>query len=296
MSPIYDWVVNVFKSFVNFTRTHLENFGINLALNTTSTGLTPKNEVIDLLKRLRPQDNGYELIRIGGVGDGGYLLPNDLSGISELFSPGSNQLADFEKDIANRWQIKSYICDLIEEKPSDLGPFQDFTSSWVGPYTDGEKFISLGDWVKEKSQSEGDLLLQMDIEGAEFQTLIAAPIEILTRFRIIVLEIHFLEALKNRWAFNIVYSPFFNKILSYFDVIHVHPNNCCGLWNYGNFQYPRIIELTLHRKDRSRELRPRETSMNVLDSPCVVSNPEISIIFNDSDDGLRIQLEPAHND
>jgi hypothetical protein len=282
--------VNVVKSLLKPIRSHLENFGINFSLNSTTTGLTPKNEVVELLNRLRPQDNGHNLIRIGGLGDGGYLLPDDLSGISELFSPGSNQLSNFERDIADRWQIKSFICDSIDEKPTDLSPFQDFTASWVGPYSDGEKYISLEDWVREKSQTHEDLLLQIDIEGAEFQTLISTPLEILNRFRIIVIEIHFLEALKNRWAFELVYSPFFNKILKYFDVIHLHPNNCCGLWNYGEFQYPRIIELTLHRKDRGRHLRPLKTSRHDLDSPCVDSNPEISIHFSDASSELTIEL------
>lgn len=290
MLRIYNWQVAVAKSLLRAIRNHLEDFGINLALNSTTTGLTPQNEVIELLERLRPQDNGHNLIRVGGRGDGGYLLPDDLSGISEVFSPGSNQLSSFERDVANRWQIKSYICDSIEERPTDLSPFQDFTASWVGPYTDGEKYISLEDWVKEKSQSDGDLLLQMDIEGAEFQTLIATPIETLNRFRVIVIEIHFLEALKNHWAFDLIYSPFFSKILQQFDVIHLHPNNCCGLWSYGSFQYPRIIELTLHRKDRGRLLRPRASSRNDLDSPCVDSNPEISLDFSDSSDRPKIKL------
>jgi len=288
---IYDCQVNVVKRLLEPIRSYLENFGINLSLNSKTTGLTPRKDVIELLNRLRPQDNGHNLIRIGGLGDGGYLLPDDLSGIGELFSPGSNQLSNFEKDIADRWKIKSFICDSIEEKPTDLSPFQDFTPSWVGPYSDGEKFISLEDWVREKSQASGDLLLQMDIEGAEFQTLISTPLETLNRFRIIVIEIHFLEALKNRWAFELVYAPFFNKILQQFDVIHLHPNNCCGLWNYGEFQYPRIIELTLHRKDRSRHLRPLATSKHELDYPCVNTNPEISMIFSNSNFNPTIELE-----
>ena len=291
MPHIYDCWVNVVKNLLKPFRNHLESLGINFSHNTTTTGLTPKNEVIELLNRLRPNDNGHNLIRIGGLGDGGYLIPDDLSGICELFSPGSNQLSSFERDIAERWQIKSFICDSIEEKPTDLSRFQDFTAAWVGPYSDGEKFISLEDWVSEKSQTSGDLLLQMDIEGAEFQTLISTPLDTLNRFRIIVIEIHFLEALKNRWAFELVYAPFFDKILQQFDVVHLHPNNCCGLWNYGEFQYPRIIELTLHRKDRSRHLRPLATSKHELDYPCVNTNPEISMIFSDSNSKPTVELE-----
>ena len=287
--------MNIFKITQKFLISRLENFGINLSLNTETTGLTPKQNVIDLLERLRPQDNGHSLIRVGGPGDGGYLIPNDLSDITELFSPGSNRLSSFERDVAERWQIKSYICDSIEKKPSDLSTFQDFTASWVGPYTDGEKIISLTQWIEEKSQSSGDLMLQIDIEGAEYQTLIAIPTKLLKRFRIIVIELHFLEALKNRWAFQQIYSPFFDKLLSEFDIVHAHPNNCCGLWNYGGVEYPRLIELTLHRKDRGRYLIPRKTSRNELDQPCVASSRDLSLKFHTSDNHFKVVWDSISN-
>jgi hypothetical protein len=274
----------------------LESHGINLSRDTATTGLTPKQDVIDLLLRLRPQDNGHSLMRVGGPGDGGYLIPDDLSGITELFSPGSNRLSKFEKEVAQRWQIKSYICDSIEEKPSDLSAFQDFTAAWVGPYTDGENLISLEHWVAEKSQISGDLMLQMDIEGAEFQTLLAASTKLIKRFRIIVIELHFLEALKNRWAFEQIYSPFFDKILNNFDVIHAHPNNCCGVWSYGEVEYPRLIELTLHRKDRGKDLTPKKTSRNEMDQPCVASNRDLSLEFQSSDNQFKVVWDSISNE
>ena len=280
--------MKIFKGIQKFLISKLESRGINLSRNAATTGLTPKQDVLDLLTRLRPQDNGHTLIRVGGSGDGGYLIPDDLLDITELFSPGSNRLSNFEKEVAERWQVKSYICDSIEEKPDDLSNFQDFTPAWVGPYTDGEKLISLSQWVEEKSQSRGDLILQMDIEGAEFQTLMAASVDLMRRFRIIVIELHFLEALKNRWAFEQIYSPFFEKILSDFDVVHAHPNNCCGIWNYGDIEYPRLIELTLHRKDRGKHLIPKQNSRHELDEPCVPLTPDLSLEFNDSDNQIKV--------
>jgi hypothetical protein len=280
--------VKIFKSAQKFLISWLENHGINLSRDTSTTGLTRKQDVIDLLTRLRPQDNGHSLIRVGGPGDGGYLIPDDLLGITELFSPGSNKLSNFEKEVAERWQIKSFICDSIEEQPDDLSEFQDFTSAWVGPFTDGEKLISLAQWVEEKSNSNGDLMLQMDIEGAEFQTLLAPSTELMRRFRIIVVELHFLEALKNRWAFEQIYSPFFEKILTDFDVVHVHPNNCCGTWNFGDIEFPRLIELTLHRKDRGKYLIPKKSSRNELDQPCVPMNPDLSLEFDESGNRFKV--------
>lgn len=269
----------------------LEEFGINLSLNTTTTGLTPKSEVLNLLGRIRPQDNGHKLVRVGGPGDGGYLIPDDVNDISECFSPGSNKLSNFESEIAHRWRIKSFICDSGDEKPSNLSDFQEFTEAWVGPSTDGKKYISLHDWVEEKSQSDGDLMLQIDIEGAEFLTLMAASTQLLKRFRIVVIELHFLEALKNKWAFDQIYLPFFDKILKEFDVVHLHPNNCCGTWTYGDFEFPRIIELTLHRKDRSMYLRPVASSRSELDYPCVKSNRDLALVFSEFENRISVKWD-----
>ena len=280
--------MDIKKALQKIIISRLEESGINLSRNTTSTGLTPKDEVINLLVRIRPQDNGHELTRVGGPGDGGYLIPDDVAGISECFSPGSNKVSSFETDLAHRWQINSYICDVAEEMPSGLTAFQDFTEVWVGPATDGERFISLANWVEDKSQSNGDLMLQMDIEGAEFLVMIAVSAKLLQRFRIVVIELHFLEALKNKWAFDQIYLPFFDKLLKSFDVVHLHPNNCCGTWSYADFEFPRVIELTLHRKDRSKHLHPKATTKHGSDQPCVESNPELSLDF--SDFGKRISI------
>jgi len=278
-----------FKTLQRLFIRRLEESGINLSRNSTTTGLTPKGDVIELIARLRPQENGYSLIRIGGQGDGGYLVPDDLAGISECFSPGSNKLSNFESEIASRWQIKSFICDSVDEKPSDLTAFQNFTDAWVGPASDDEKYISLADWVEEKSQSGEELILQMDIEGAEFLTILAASKQLLKRFRIIVVELHFLEALKNKLAFDQIYSPFFNKLLGEFDVVHLHPNNCCGTWLYGSLEFPRIIELTLHRKDRSKYLHPKASSRNALDFPCVESKQDMSLHFSEPRGSVRVK-------
>jgi hypothetical protein len=270
------------KALQKFLINRLESSGINLSRNTVTLGLTPKSDVISLLARLRPQDNGHALIRIGGAGDGGYLIPDDVTGISECFSPGSNKIARFESELAARWKIKSYICDSQDEKPLELTSLQDFTEAWVGPASDGEKYLSLAEWIEAKSESSEDLMLQMDIEGAEFLTLIAVPRQTLNRFRIVIIELHFLEAFKNRWAFSQIYLPFFDKVLKDFDVVHLHPNNCCGTWTYGDIEFPRIIELTLHRKDRKIHLNPKTTSRNELDNPCVESSPDLALVYSES--------------
>ena len=280
-----------FKPLLRIIADGFEDFRINFYRKRSSTGLTRNEDIEAPLLRIRPQDNGHDLIRVGGSGDGGYLIPDDLAGISECFSPGSNKLSNFESEVASRWHIKSVICDSVDEKPSDLTAFQDFTDAWVGPASDDEKYNSLTDWVEEKSKSGDDFMLQMDIESAEFLTVLATSRQLLKRFRIIVIELHFLEAVKNNWAFEQIYTPFFYKILGDFDPVYLHPNSCCGTWNLGDFEFPRIVELTLHRKDRGKRLHARLTSRNHLDEASVKSNPDICLVFSQIDNHISVKWE-----
>jgi hypothetical protein len=145
------------------------------------------------LKSFVPKPSPYELIRIGGDADGAYLLPNDLEGITACFSPGVFNRKDFEDELAARFNIRSHMCDLSSDehlfKTPIIEGMQTFKKLWLD--ISGEQSISLADWVAQQEPGrEGDFILQMDIEGAEYRNLIDTPVEVLDRFRIIVIEIH----------------------------------------------------------------------------------------------------------
>ena len=207
-----------------------------------------KRRLLNLVQALRPVKTKYPLIRIGGKNDGGYLVPDDLSGISKCFSPGVDTTASFEKDLLNRG-IWSHLADAsVDSVPEDLKVLS-FEKKFLGVVNDGE-YMTLEYWVRSK-ESEGDLILQMDIEGAEYQTIIATPMNILRRFRIIVIEIHDVQAwFNNPIAWETV-QDFFSKLLADFHVVHNHPNNNCPFIDADGFLMPTVFELTLLRKDRA---------------------------------------------
>jgi len=251
-------------------------FGFNLAKNSRALGLTPAADFEKFMQIMFPMDNGHRLIRVGPNGDGGYVIPDDLVGISYCFSPGSDLLWEFEREIGERYQITSYICDSLIKKPNDLSEMQVFKDAWLGPSTGGN-FISFADWIHESidvSRGE-DLLLQIDIEGAEYLALLALPDDMLLKFRVIIMEGHSLDALMNRFSFEEFLAPVFRRLARDYDLVYLHGNNCCGLWNYRGFTYPRIAEFTWHRKDR-RFKTPTVTQVKtVLDYPNIASVDEI---------------------
>lgn len=205
-----------------------------------------------LIASLRPKkSNNFELIRLGPNRDGGYLVPDDLHGISTLFSPGVAYATDFEKDCINRG-MNVYMADYsVEEAAIKLqGNSHSFIKKFIGCY-DNEMFITLDTWVNGivDLQKSNDMMLQMDIEGYEFEAIINMSQALLNKFRIIVVEFHRLHRLWDTDYLRIAESVFTKLLLSH-ECVHIHPNNCCGISSEKGIDIPRIAEFTFLRKDR----------------------------------------------
>ena len=99
---------------------------------------------------LKPYISPYKLIRIGGNRDGSYLVPNDLKNIKACFSPGVANVKDFEDELAEKYKIKSYMCDFSSDlknfKTGLIDNMQFFEKKWLD-ITNEENTISLDKWV-----------------------------------------------------------------------------------------------------------------------------------------------------
>ncbi len=226
-----------------------------------SVDCTVDTREIDLFfQNLQPWNTGYELIRIGGSGDGSYLIPNDLENLKLVVSPGFGGMMEFEQDLWKR-NIPSIILDKNVPEASTDGVR--FIANFVKPTTDKDRQeISLGDLVSEHGfgKSIHDSLLQMDIEADEWLVLPAVEREVLTSFRIMVIEFHSLPLMRHPWIMSRVMAPTMSRILRDFTVVHLNVNYGSGFWTInGADWYPDTIELTFHRKDRI--IRPLTESL-----------------------------------
>ena len=202
------------------------------------------------LQLMVPQPCSRPLVRIGGSGDGAYLIPDHLEGIEACFSPGVADCTALEQELADRHAIPSYLCDAsVRPESLQLDPaFHVFSPLWLGTH-DGEDTQSLDAWVLGSAHGEGrDLLLQMDIEGAEYGALLACSDSVLERFRILVLELHWLDRLESARFLNMVFLPVLQKLHRQFDCVHAHANNCCGTVELAGCSVPRVIELSFYRR------------------------------------------------
>lgn len=212
------------------------------------TRLTDESSVRSLVERLRPVAASAELIRLGPGGDGGYLVPDDLDGIVACFSPGVSSISGFERDCADRG-MRVFLADKSVDGPAERHELFRFVRKFVGTLTDDD-FMTLDDWVSSSlDDRQSDLLLQIDVEGFEYETFLATSEALLRRFRIIVAEFHDLDNLWSAPFFSLA-SRAFEKLLLTHACVHLHPNNCYRSVQIRGMEMPRVMEFTFQRRDR----------------------------------------------
>lgn len=251
----------------------------------------PRRSAQRLLADLQVVPLASPFIRLGPKGDGGYVIPNQLDGISRCFSAGVDNSWGFELDLFNRFGITSIMCDGDKRRPVGLAESFGFDQVWLSANTTPTS-ICLDDWIHKHEEPElgSDLLLQMDIEGSEYSVLRSASRKSLKRFRVMIIEFHGLDHIEMMPDYIFKFRPALKKLLRDFAVVHLHANNCCGSFELSGAQIPRVLEATFLRMDWVRKLEvakdASERKAEELDFDCVPTNPSIELgsdwpVFND---------------
>ncbi len=215
---------------------------------------------------IRPrQVIGQPLIRVGAMHDGGYLmLEPGRGGIA--YSLGIACEVSWDTDMAERgYTIYQY--DGSVEGPPHAHPNFAFEKLYIGADDSRPGYRSLGSLLDANNHTHRtDLILQMDIEGAEWQVLDTVDEKHLRCFSQIIVELHLP-------TFELLLLPVRNHILSRLaethQVIHAHVNNSGNTLVFGEEQIWTALELTYLRRDNYRFTPSRELYPLPLDAPCL---------------------------
>ncbi len=134
-----------------------------------------------------------------------------------------------------------------------------------------QNLFSIKDHLHRHQIREDQLILKMDVEGAEFDALEAVPDDTLDRFEQIVLEVHWLNNLDNL-AFRDRFRRIFLKLNSAFTLFHVHANNWDGpngLAIVSGVPVSTMFELSYVRSARVHRLPSQTLYPTALDYPNV---------------------------
>jgi hypothetical protein len=250
------------------------NYQLARAKNYRIFHATDSATLSEFFRSIRPVSTNHQLIRIGGDGDGGYLVPDDLAGIEVCFSPGVSTIARFESDLTERG-IRCYLADYSVDGPPISNPLFHFEKRFLGQAEDS-MYTTLESWVNRNAPGRQDLILQMDIEGAEYPVIFDTSSETLRRFRIMVIEFHRMESLYDRYGFDLIDFTF-KKLLKDFAIVHIHPNNFARPIALGAFDIPPFMEFTLLRKDRISQQRPEHRFPHPLDRRNVAGSEDFPL-------------------
>lgn len=236
-----------------------------------SSERTPMGQMQGVLRKVWPVDSGIPLIRVGRDFDGGYLVPDDLEGIVACFSPGVDTHASFEQGLARRG-IRCHLADASVEAPPAGCEGMSFERRFLGSYDSPDR-TTLQSWVRRhEPHPTGDLLLQMDIEGAEFDVIPNIDGDLLRRFRILVIEFHKLDWIAQPFVCARM-DEVFTKLAIDFVPVHLHANNSSQTRRIGPLRVPRALEVTYLRRDRCLEHTARTTLEHPLDRDNVPDRP-----------------------
>ena len=223
---------------------------------------------------LAPVKTEYELTRIGTrEGDGGYLIPALDVGFDGCFSAGVADNVEFELEVASKWEIPVDLIDASVDSPPVKSEHFKFQKLFLGSKTSGQ-FVSLNDWVTSSSQTGRDLILKVDIEGFEYESVVCTPGETFNRFKVMIFELHSLEQLSTRFGMNLI-ALFISRVTENHTIVHAHANNVGGIWKMNGCEIPAGLEITLLRNDCFQEMQGYSELPHPLDRDCVSTKPSV---------------------
>lgn len=235
-------------------------------------------ELIDEMNRnLKIYTPLEPLKRFGNQGDGGYVMQDDLKENDVFISAGIADDVSWDFDVLNqsRSQLIFQIDPNIGLKPPVLDQRVVFYPKHLA-IQDSENSISLKHIV-EKISPLNDIVLKIDIEGAEWEILQEIDIDTLSRFREIVIEFHWIHSILESES-EITKLDVFRKLNIHHRLIHLHANNWGNYKIIENRPVPDVIEC-VYVRDLEKNLQPKYALEDIIDVPNHPSRPEIILRF-----------------
>lgn len=233
-------------------------------------------KIKSIINFFKPTNTNHKLVRIGEKNDGGYLVPDILKNIKYCFSAGVGNTNKFEDDL-KKFKIKSYLADFSVKKNLRNIADYNFLKKFISSF-DSKNTKNINNWINDKiTKKELNLsILKLDVEGSEYEILSCLNEEILKKLKIIIVEFHGLEMIGDENTNKILHS-IKKKMLKYFYVVHIHPNNCCGIHNVSKFKIPSVLEVTYINKKNAKRKNGFCKIPNDLDSKNVLKEEKISL-------------------
>ena len=272
--PLADKIVYASGAYVSMKST-LNDLSPTLVSFDGEMKSASDERLLTFAKAIRPMTSpDLQLTRVGASTDGGYVMAEPISA-SGAISVGVGSDVSWDQDVGARGVPIAMFDHTVRRLPRHV-PNGTFHRIGIGPRPTHntrplDQLISLAGM-----QGRDDLLLKMDVEGAEWSALTEPKPADLQHFSQIVLELHDIVGLKDQRRSTQLLAAI-DHLTSGHVPIHVHANNYDELVRFGGWWFPNSIEISLIRKDRVSETTPATRIRSDLDAPCDPRVTEIDL-------------------
>ena len=176
-----------------------------------------------------------QLERFGEPHDGGYLMcANLLDAVESGYSYGISGYDKWGCDISTRRRVPLHQYDCFNTtEPACPGGDTRFHAECVGPsptVAEDRVFDSIDHQLVKNGDRGKRLVMKMDVEGAEWDSLLSAPDAVLRQIDQLAIEFHWLQTPQGEWSDDERYLRLVERLKRHFHVAHLHFNNhsCVG--------------------------------------------------------------------
>lgn len=186
---------------------------------------------------------GLNLKRFGSLGDGGYIMLDDLSDSDFLISAGIGDNFSFENSLS---KYVSGGVAVDHTVPGFQSPTANFRIVHKKLTAVPEVYsVTLPQLIQDNPS--WDYILKLDIEGDEWVVLDKLLNADLKKFRQIIIEFHWLHSILDFAQFQVIYSVLRRLNLSH-AIISASANNWGACSIVGGYELPDVIEVTYARR------------------------------------------------
>ena len=230
-------------------------------------------KVKDLFDIHSLEEEQYCLTRYGNDSDGGYIMVNDLEQYKIAYSFGINDDVSWDRDMAT-YGIDVYMYDhTIDWLPEENEHFHWKKTGIIGEHDANIKDLKTLDTLLEENghQHENNMLLKIDVEGAEWSVFEHTSQDTLKKFSQIVIEFHDMNNISN--AEHIINA--LQNLNKTHCPVHVHGNNYRSYSMLDGVVLPDVLECVFLNRNKYKLRKCEQFFPNQLDKANYSERPDI---------------------
>ena len=237
------------------------------------------DRMVEIMRMISPKSvSDKTKVRIGSSNDGGYVMLDEILKSGKIaYSIGIGNTIKFEEAV-EALGYKIWMYDHTVNGKKFKNENRTIFKIGIAP-ADAGKYKTLSTMIKDNGhENEENMVLQMDVEGAEWEVLSRIDPDVLSKFSIMNLEIHWMNTMFARPDTTEMIDKSFQALTKNHTVFHVHANNWCGYYEMKDKPpLAEVLEISLVKNDLVNLVSCNEEFPGPLDSPNKKGEPDINL-------------------